>query len=63
MIEGSGSVYLTNGSGSGGPKNPKNMWILRIRIRNTASNINLKGLTHEMDLPFGDTQMISCRPR
>jgi hypothetical protein len=35
MIEGSGSgaVSLTNGSGSG---RPKNIWILRIRIRNTA---------------------------
>ena len=34
MIEGSGSgsVSLTNGSGSG---RPKNIWILRIRIRNT----------------------------
>jgi hypothetical protein len=31
MIEGSGSVFLTNGSGSG---RPKNIWILRIRIRN-----------------------------
>ncbi len=30
MIEGSGSVSLTNGSGSGRPKN------LRIQIRNTA---------------------------
>jgi hypothetical protein len=30
MIEGTGS--LTNGSGSG---RPKNIWILRIRIRNT----------------------------
>ncbi len=33
MIEGSGSVSLTNGSGSG---RPKNLWILRIRIRKTA---------------------------
>jgi hypothetical protein len=32
MIEGSGSVYLTNGSGSG---RPENIWILRIRLRNT----------------------------
>jgi hypothetical protein len=30
MIEGSGSVYLTNGSRSG---RPKNLWLLRIRIR------------------------------
>ncbi len=30
MIEGSGSVYLTNGSGSG---RPENILILRIRIR------------------------------
>ncbi len=35
-IEGSGSVSLTNGSGSG---RPKNIWILRIRIRNTDSNV------------------------
>jgi hypothetical protein len=33
MIEGSGSIPLTSGSGSG---RPKNMWI-RIRIRNTAA--------------------------
>ncbi len=33
MIEGSGSDSLTEGSGSG---RPRNMWILRIRIRNTA---------------------------
>ncbi len=32
MIEGSGSISLTNGSGSG---RPTNTWILRIRIRNT----------------------------
>ncbi len=37
MIEGSrsGSVSLTNGSGSG---SSKNIWILRIRISNTAQN-------------------------
>ena len=35
MIEGSGSVSLTNGSGSG---RRKNIWILRIRICNTGSN-------------------------
>jgi hypothetical protein len=33
MIEGSGSIPLTNGSGSG---RPINMWIRWIRIRNTA---------------------------
>jgi hypothetical protein len=40
MIEGSGSgsVSLTNGSGSG---RPKNIWILRIRIRNTAVSSGL----------------------
>ncbi len=39
MIEGSGLVYLTNGSGSGS-RRPKNIWIIRIRIwiRNTAWN-------------------------
>jgi hypothetical protein len=46
MIEGSGSIYLTNGSGSG-PLRPKNMWIRwirnRIRIRNTARKV-LPGL-------------------
>jgi hypothetical protein len=40
MIEGpgsgSGSISLTNGSGCGSGR-PKNIWILRIRIRNTAS--------------------------
>ena len=37
MIEGSGSIPLTSGSGSG---RPKNMWIrwIRIRIRNTESS-------------------------
>ncbi len=36
MIEGSGSIPLTNGSGPGSGR-PKNMWIrwIRIRIRNT----------------------------
>ncbi len=36
MIEGSGSIHLTSGSGSGSWR-PKNMWIqwIRIRIRNT----------------------------
>jgi hypothetical protein len=38
MIEGSGSLPLTNGSGSGSMR-PKNLWIrwirIRIRIRNT----------------------------
>jgi hypothetical protein len=37
MIEGSGSIPLTNGSGM-----PKNMWIrIRIRIRNTGSVCDL----------------------
>ncbi len=38
MIEGSGSIPLTSGSGSG---RPKNMWIpwIRIRLRNTGRNI------------------------
>jgi len=35
MIEGSGSIPLTSGSGSGRPKNTWIRWI-RIRIRNTA---------------------------
>jgi hypothetical protein len=34
-IKGSGSIPLTNGSGS---RRPKNIWIRRIRIRNTSSN-------------------------
>ncbi len=38
MIEGSGSIHLTSGSGSG---RPKNMWIRRIRIRNTAKNCQI----------------------
>ncbi len=33
---GSGSIHLTNGSGSGS-RGPKNAWIRWIRIRNTAS--------------------------
>ncbi len=41
MIEGSGSIRLTSGSGSGSWR-PKNMWIrwIRIRIRNTGYDIN-----------------------
>ncbi len=40
MIEGSGSVSLTDGSGFGSGR-PKNTWILRIwiRIRNTANKL------------------------
>ncbi len=39
LIEGSGSgsISLTNGSGCGSGR-PKNIWMLRIRIRNTAIN-------------------------
>jgi hypothetical protein len=40
MIEGSESIPLTNGSGSG---RPKNMWI---RIRNTARKVKNKDATH-----------------
>ncbi len=36
MIEGSGSVTLTSGSGS---RRPKNIWIRRIRIRNASLTI------------------------
>ncbi len=43
MIEGSGSLPLTNESGPGpGSRRPKNMWIrirIRIRIRNTGHSI------------------------
>jgi hypothetical protein len=38
MIEGSGSVSLTNKSGSG---RPRNIWIQRIRIRETAVSTGL----------------------
>ena len=38
MIEGSVSASLTNGSGS---EKPKNIWILRIRIRNTGCQVIL----------------------
>ncbi len=37
MIEASGSISLTNGSGCGSGR-PKSTWILRIRIRNTVHN-------------------------
>jgi hypothetical protein len=45
--EGSGSIPLTNGSGSGRPKNTWIRWI-RIRIRNTAiySTVGLNILSH-----------------
>ena len=52
MIEGSGSVRLTNGSGSGS-RRPKNIRIRRIRIRNTGFNpisdlgFNLAGVAGE----------------
>ena len=39
MIEGSGSISLTNGSGCGSGR-PKNIWILRIRIRMRIWNRN-----------------------
>ncbi len=40
MIEGSGSIPLTSGSGSGRPQNMWTRWIrIRIRIRNTARKI------------------------
>jgi hypothetical protein len=47
MIEGSGSITLTNGSGSG---RPKNLWI---RIRNTAAlkkkgDIATRGQQHNL---------------
>ncbi len=40
MIEGSWSVSLTNGSGCGSGRPKKVPWILRIRIRNTFSNVS-----------------------
>ncbi len=47
MIEGSGSIPLTSGSGSGS-RRPKNMWIrwirIRIRIRNTAQKTSDWGI-------------------
>jgi hypothetical protein len=42
LIEGSGSIPLTNGSGSGS-RRPKNMWIRWIRIRNTGKKARWKG--------------------
>jgi hypothetical protein len=40
MIEGSGSISLTNGSGSG---RPKNIWILRIRtLVNSGKNTSVR---------------------
>jgi hypothetical protein len=41
LIEGSGSIPLTSGSGSGSHGRPKNMWIRWIRIRNTAQNVSV----------------------
>ncbi len=46
MIEGSGSIPLINGSGSGRPKNMWIRWIriqIRIRIQNTASLLDSLG--------------------
>jgi hypothetical protein len=47
MIEGSGSIPLTNGSGS---RRPNNTWIRWIRIRNTA----LTGLEYRSDVRIHD---------
>jgi hypothetical protein len=61
MIKGFGSVNQTNGSGS---SRPKNIRILRIRIRNTviyskgdtgeckAEKMNLKKKIHQNELSF-----------
>jgi hypothetical protein len=52
VIEGSGSIPLINGSGSGS-RRPKNMWIQWTRIRNT-------GCAHGAQIYFEDlTQYLS----
>jgi hypothetical protein len=43
MIEGYGSIPLTNGSGSGS-RRPKNMWIRWIRIRNSGKKRDGRGV-------------------
>ncbi len=60
MIEGSGSIPLTNGSGSG-PMRPKNMWIrwiwIRIRILNTGSNTAFSDSVDLRDSRCGNCQV------
>ncbi len=60
LIEGfgSGSIPLTNGSGS---RRPKNMWIQWIRIRNTDRNESTKGSDIEAK-DRNETKMFWCVP-
>ncbi len=58
MIEGSGSIPLTSGSGSGF-RRPKNMWILWIRIRNTGLQQYQQPKT-EGFVPFQTDFYLSC---
>ncbi len=62
MIEGSGSgsIYLTNGSGCGSGR-PKSIRILRIRIRNTASKIRkYRGEEYGDDVSVVHTDRRKC---
>jgi hypothetical protein len=54
MIEGSGSITLTNVSGFGSGK-PKNMWIRWIRIRSTATRIRIWIRMELLDPDPGET--------
>ncbi len=58
MTEGSGSIPLTNGSRTG---RPKNIWILRIRIPDTAENLCRKTSTNMQEME-SHTQGIELPP-
>jgi hypothetical protein len=60
MIESSGSIPLTSGSGSG---RPKNMWIQWIRIRNTGDKDKKRRRPSASSPPPASWLRMPCRPR
>jgi hypothetical protein len=50
MIDGSGSVPLTNVSESGSGR-PKNIWILRIRLHSTAEILLIVDILDSREIP------------
>jgi hypothetical protein len=63
MIEGSGSIPLVSGSGSGSWR-PKNMWIqwiqIRIQIRNTVEKVEWRHLTRQMVITRDPPHILNC---
>ncbi len=60
MIEGSGTILLTNGSGSGS-RRPKNMLIRWIRIRIWIRNTAWRSAMSSTDVTRPDTVCFSAR--